>query len=557
MTIDGFLTLFGILIAAYALAPRVLKLRFGFGLGFQILWAIFAFGLVLYFELFEVVGLPCPRTFGGACSWLELSKWPFTPVQLAFLVVLGWLALALATHWFFSRSRASWSLPVVSSLIDNLLYERRFAEVLDVTERLLPLVDNAINRRLFFQRWHDRLSKMRGINRGGLLSVDQEERKRTAGRSPLSRALRRIVGTLALLVPGARVTQAAAEDIARVLFRSRDLLRHIVETRPYYAVALLNVATHERREFSDAYFRELISDTGSVLYQELRRHPEYAQIGYSIAERYRILHLLLADVRIVKELSVWYTIGESAVNLLDAEQSPAYARQLKRRPRQFYEERWNDPIGVAIVFFDWMVTAAAHQGVQWHMGVYCCPEIVERLERLYDDSDPSVDAGDESPAWSSWLIHEVVLTLCRWILLDELPAESPHRRSEVTAKYQKWQPVRWNLDVNNIPASAAAAIGTCMATVVMSERIGEACKVGICNVVFEAVRSIDLNADERALRNYVIGSIVNGGQLSPGERYGPRLFKLWNMVDHSIRSSLGDFECAMKAVYGNVSEHVP
>jgi len=40
--------------------------------------------------------------------------------------------------------------------------------------------------------------------------------------------------------------------------------------RPYFAIHLLRLDLYGKHDFSHAFFGDLISDTGSVLYQELR-----------------------------------------------------------------------------------------------------------------------------------------------------------------------------------------------------------------------------------------------------------------------------------------------
>lgn len=552
MTLDGFLTFLTLVAAIYALATPVGKLRARLGLAMPISVALLALALVLYLEFFQVLGQPCPATLGRACDWLIFpDDDSFTPPQLAFLVVLIWLAWVVYGYSVSQpRTRA---LPTLSRLVDNLVYEQRFAEVLKLVEPYLPLIGQAARRRLRLQSLHDHLAVMR--SNGPALHYfiyDRDAFEHEKRRSSFSKKVRRWTGSLARLVPAQRRAETTAQDIARVLFRSEDLRRYIATMRPYFAIPLLRLEMHETRDFSEVYFGDLISDTGSVLYQELEQNQNISSQGeYNFPESNRLLHFLFTDARTAKSLEVWKPIGECLLKLLRLDESPGFVDSLNRREEGFDEERWKNPVWAGIFFFDLMVTAAAYQGVRWHMWLYYFPLFVERLEELYDtSSDPMVNTSDEFPTRSARLIYDVVSTLRRWVLLaPKLPTDSPHTRSEIFSHCQSRGWDSWASDNENIPVSAAITLGSCMGTIAMSKRLDDKFAGYMHEVVLRAIKDLGRDSEVGHLRSFLIQSIVHGGQSQRNHDYGRRLANLLPMADHVLRGNVDDYEAALKAAY--------
>ena len=308
---------------------------------------------------------------------------------------------------------------------------------------------------------------------------------------------------------------------------------------------------HERSYFSEAYFDDLISNTGSVLYQELEQNENTSfHGGYYFPESNRLLHFLFNDARTAENLQVWKPIGEHILKLLHSDESPAFVASLNKRAEGF--ECWKNPVWVGIFFFDLMVTAAAYQGVRWHMWLYYFPFFVDRLEKLYDTSDPMVNTSDEFPTRSARLIYEAVRSLCSWVLLvQELPADSPHRQSEIFSHYKRRGWECWTGDNGNIPVSAAIALGTCMMTIAMSKRLDDKFAGYIYEVVMRTVKDLRRDSDMGHFRSFLIQSIVNGGQNQFNSNYGRRLAMLKDKVDHVIWDHIDDYQVVLEQTYPN------
>ncbi len=546
MTLDGFLTFLTLAVAIYALLPPVAKIRAKLGAWIQVPVAISALALVLYLEFFELIGQPCPAALGRTCDWLEFpADEAITPPQVAFLVVLVWLVIAWAIH-HLSRPGAG-SLPLISRVLDDLVYEKDFAKALKLVEPSLPLIGRAAKRRLTLQSVHDRLAVLKGNDPQLTLKLsdfDWGELEREANRNPVARFARKAVGCLSWFVPTQRRAENAAEDIARVLFKSTELRTFVAQMRPYFAIPLLQVDLYGKHDFSDAYFTALISDTGSVLYQEMKQNQNTSsQSGYHFPESNRLLHFLFADPEIAKNLSVWKSVGDHLLKLLRPDGSSDFISYLNSRADNFDDERWENPIYAGIFFFDLMVRAAAHKGVEWHMWLYYFPIIVERLVEIYDTSNPSVDATDEFPTRSARLIYEAMDTLGNWVgLVSDLPEGAHHRQIQPGA----------HGDNGNIPVSAAMALGSCMATIAMSDRIGDTFAGYMHEVILRDIRDLSREGDAGSLRTFLIQSVVRGGQRNVDFAYGRRLATFWGMVDHVLCSDLDDYRATLNAEYPGV-----
>ncbi|HXJ00124.1 MAG TPA: hypothetical protein VNH44_02800 [Micropepsaceae bacterium] len=526
MTLDGFLAFLTLAVAIYALISPVAKLRALIALPFQIPLAILGFILVLYFEFFPALKEPCPSELGRACEWLVFpADQSFTPAQAAFVVVLVWMVLALVAH--LMARPGTRSLTAMAALIDTLVYEQRFAELVKLFEPYLAMVSRAAQRKLPLQRLHDRLAKF----------DDTKDRQRSA-----RKYLRAAMVGLAFIVPAQRKAEEAGLNIVRVLYRSADFRRFITQMRPYFALSLLRLDLFAKYDFADAYFADLIADTGSVLYQELEQHQNAS--GLYFPESNRLLHFLFADVRVAEDLAVYKPVAGYLFNILRTDESAEYTTYLNKRSDSFDVECWQDPTFAVISFFDLMVSAAAHQGVRWHMWLYHFPSIVARLEELYDSSGLTIDTSDEFPTRAARLIYETFRVQGNWIrLVKNLPRESPHRSIEPGL----------HGDNSNIPMSAALALGSSMAIVAMSARIGDSFVAYLHETIMRDINDLNREGDEGRLRSFLIHSIVNGGQHNPGHCYGMRLRSLLGNADHFLRQELEDYEAALEAAYPGIA----
>lgn len=535
MTPDGFLTFLSLIAAVYAIATPIAKLRVKLEARFlQIAVALSAFCLTLYLEFFDALKRPCPTALGRACEWLTLpADNSFNSADAAFLVVLVWVLTAWLIH-NLSRLGPS-TLPVLSKLVDELLVEERYAELFKLIEPHLPLIDQASRRKLRLQRLHDWLAAQagKGTTEYFIKLLDHED-KHGKGRMPTG--ISRVIGHLHVIVPSQRKEEKHAEDILRSIYRADEARRFMVKQRPYVALSLLRLEHFEKFNFSDRFFGDLIADNGSVLYLEIQQNLTTGQHGYVFPEHNRLLHYLFYDAKTAKKLAVWKPVGDYLLKRLDPAVDPDYVTYLNGPATHFEEECWSDTAFVGVQFFRLMVIAAAHQGVEWHMWLYYLPLILRKLEESYDTSNSLVDTSAEFPTRAARLIYEIIDALGDFVkLAPGLPNGSPHRNVPTGFEHQN----------NNIPVSAAIALGQCMKTITMSDRLSEEFATYIHECILRDITGLSREGEVGRLRDFLIQSIVRGGDTltsrSHDQAYGQRLATLLQGADHVLRTDADDY----------------
>ncbi len=557
MTLDGFLTLLALLVAVYALLPKSTRLLLRIGVWCQRLMAVAAFLIILYIHFnIQAVDL-CMVIFESTCDRLPLvSNNPIslTAPQLSFLIVFIWGLIAWAIYKFFSRPRSHSSLPVISKIVDDLIYKQQYAELIDIIESRLPTIGKAVNRLLLLQKLHDKV---------GLLGNEEHQYfLGDSGRHPILKRLGlpsmfikktdRTVSKLAIIIPAYYETQTVAANIIRSLCQSKGLTKYVIKVRPLFAFSLLQLPGAEA--FCYAYFRGLISDTDSILYQEFESNSVRSP-GIRPREGNHVLGFLFNDALIAERLGVWKPVGDYMVEILKPDQPSEFIKTLNRKPNYSYDECWEDPdpICAGIYFFDIMVTAAAMQGIKWHMCLYHFTHVVGGLAKIYNTSSPEVNESDEFPIKSARLIYEAITVVRGWILLiDKLPHDSPHRNSAVLQRQgdQQVHPIQRS-DNANIPISAANVLGICMRKIFLSPNIGQQFKSYIYEIILKTL--VKLRDDN--CRLLLIHCIVDGGlgddiQGDMKNEYGRILKELRTETDLLLWEKVPDLKQRIKQAYG-------
>lgn len=369
MSLDGFLTVLTIVIAAYTVMPTVTRLRIALRRGWLALISIVALLLILYLEFFALLGRPCSQALGEWCKLLTLSeKGPITPQHVAFLVAMLWLVLASIT---LARTKLSpRSLPALSRLVSELAYQQHYSDLVELTDPQLLLLNTAASRNLRWARLHDCLAALDPDKASirQLLAALRAGEKPQSERSVVVRArafMALCASKLAGIVPSQRRAEEAAQDILRLMFRTPAITEFIATYRPSFGVRLLSLTTTGVHDFSDTFLTAMMSAPQSILYSEIKDNQNLAHCGYAYPAHNELLHLLFADAKTAKRLSVWKPVGEYVIAALRKNQHPDYAAFLNGRAEFFQEsERWKDKTFVALRFFDLMVTAArASRGI--------------------------------------------------------------------------------------------------------------------------------------------------------------------------------------------------
>jgi len=213
------------------------------------------------------------------------------------------------------------------------------------------------------------------------------------------------------------------------------------------------------------YVTALLSDTSSILYYEIQNNQNISSSHrYYIIESNRFLYYLLRDAKVGEKLSVWKPFGDYSLSCIDSQARNPDKNQYNQDMGDYYENgKWKCPLFITIRFFDIMVSEALYQNIQWHMWLYYFPIIVERIERNYSPQGPLVKEISEWPIKYSYLLYQVVSTLCSWVrALRDIPSS----QDNVILKSQDTEN-----ENGNIPKSTILALCRCFRFILNSGNI--------------------------------------------------------------------------------------
>jgi len=486
MTIDGFLTFVGLVLALLALASdatrqRLLLHRRSLGLATAV-----ALPAVLYLQFFDVLARPCLAQ--AACGGLILGgRGRPGADDVAYIVVLAWLVFIAWRLW--RRRLRPRHLPQLSGLLTALAEERRYSELCRIAGPELDMVADVASG---------------GIERASAGEVE------------------------------------AAQAIQRLMHQREDLVRFIALERPPLAVGMMRRRHTLVFDFADEVLTVLVSTPGSPLYAEVAANQNTAGPGYHYPEHNTYLHFLLADATTARDLGAWQPVMEAVIDRLREARASGYAAFLNGPVGRFADVgRWKDQTFVGIRFLDLMVSAALVQGIRDHMWLFYTPHVLTPLLDLHDESQPGVNLLDETPTRGGWIIQQLFSMQLRWIgSVDRLPEVSPHLALEA---------VRPTSEPANIPKSAILAVKDCLEQVLVAREVPERFRHMIADMVFRTLRGLPATGPRAGFRAALVATLVEPDHHS--EPYLIGLWAAIDDCDPNLRSGIADLVQALQAVY--------
>lgn len=537
MTLDGFLTVLALLAAIYAVLSPVQRQRVSLTWRPQMLLAIPAFGFILGFELLDFRPPACPTFFGDVCQALILGgAEPGPPRKLAFVIACGWLFGAVAIHALVKPSLSS--VPAFTQVATTLIDEEQYGDALKLLEPQIGLLARASRRKCIRQKLRDWLEGFGPTSENSFKRYLRRPRDRRFSGESWPDWAAMPVRALARLVPSGRRGEHAASDMFQLILSSPQLFDYIVARRPYFALSLVRHQIYGAADFLENFLGELMRRPGSALYQEISTNDASdGMVGYRLPARNRILHFLFADARVGEELSAWKGVGDYVKRLLDGDERADYWTWLNGRPDWFERDQMRDPTYVGMFYFDIMVSSAAKQGVAYHMWLYYFSSIAELLEARYDSSGEGIDQTAEFPTRTARLLYELVRHLTTWVeIFRHLPEAAMHRQVPERAEYP-----------GTIPHAAAQALGSVLATVVMSERIDGDVIQTLHDVTIRTIKDFHPDGGELSgMRSFLIDALLGGGHRRSNSQYLTKLAALLEENDDLLEFDIPDYVKALK-----------
>jgi hypothetical protein len=163
------------------------------------------------------------------------------------------------------------------------------------------------------------------------------------------------------------MARGIARDIIRGILLSPRFVNPLVRTRPYFGLEIIREAARcqERFDFVDVYLTELMRDTQSALYAELRNNQNCDTYRYRIPDSNRLLFFFMSDIRVAEGNGIYKPIGDFTVAHLH-EISRDHESDPYNLAMTDFEKvgAWRSPLFAAIRFFDIMVREGLFQGIE-------------------------------------------------------------------------------------------------------------------------------------------------------------------------------------------------
>jgi len=506
VTIDGFLTFLALLVAVFTVMSRAQRLNFVLKIRLvHILVIVLAFIVIIVLEFYDSL---------FKLGWVSCSAaWPLKPNEFAFLCLLvSGPLVAVCVH---KASLPQNKLHLFRDLVEELMKTDQYVEALTLMETHLDRLVQIYHADFLMPKIRKRLESFnpnhgtsieKVLRKLNLTDVEISNVPKPSRAQRIRRVANNAVGRIAVgigrLFPSNEVERQWVIEIFQATLLQPEYVRAVARFRPYFSLQILLLDIQERYDFSEEYFRQLILDRSSILYLEIKKNQNLSgRHRYRLPKVNRLLRHIFYDVHVAEELGVWRPIGEQMIAELDrlhhGDDGDHY-----NGPLEDYRERgrWKCPLFIGIRFFDIMVSEAIDQNIQWHMWLYYFTDITNRICRNYYIDPQKVNPNYEFPTPYSFLLYEMVSTLCNWInKVRELPAEQENALLKtVSLQHQNGNPIK----------SSILVLGECLRTILITENIPARQKRYFGSIVldlyFEFIRQDALSRYAEVLRAVLV-----------------------------------------------------
>jgi hypothetical protein len=531
MSIDGFLGFLGLVVAIYALLSVVSRYRFrlhGFWLWVPTLTAL---SVVVYLLLFDLVGILCTASW---CHSFTLSQERgLTPNKLAFVVVLLWLSYIalLARHKAVGKGQ----LPLLSALVDRLVAEKRYPELVDFIEPQINLISRCAARQFPFQKLRDRVrwhgSPFRPRDPPAKRLSKLERLRQTIAPWCLG-ALKPILER----IPESEAHEEAAQRILLVLHTNDLLVEFVALERPLFALKLMNTGVYDD-EFGDRAFDLMMAHPASQFRREILLNQVSQNCFFLIDPKNPVIHALFVDARVAEKFEVWRPVGNFPIRLLERDVGGYRQAISAKKP---YENALihRDPTYTMIRFFDLMVRSAMRDAIKWHMWLFYFDILIEKLLKSMDRKHPDYAPDAEFPNFGYYLIFEIFGAYGDWLRAVECCAEdSPAIEIQSTAP---------NHENGSIFKSTILSIGNSLRHLLENDDTPDAVITYLLGMTMRDYRDLANRKNGGALAQEALrNSILNGGYSELKDIQIARLGDCYAEIDPLLQFETKDFADAL------------
>ncbi|MUV51096.1 hypothetical protein [Haloarcula sp. CBA1122] len=300
----------------------------------------------------------------------------------------------------------------------------------------------------------------------------------------------------------------------------------------------------QRRDVTHQYLTTLLREKNSLLYQEISNNMTMDGIHrYRVNPDNRLLHALFSDCSRAEELDAYRPIGDTAKEMLRDQGTKEYDKYNAQRLTSVSRSKdyvFNDPIFVAISFFDIMVREALYQRIDWHMWLYYYESMTRLMCENYKNTEET-DPDSEWPNDYSRFMYEMISNMGDLLrIMERMVENDEYDVTNEDGNYEEFialESYRRNRG-GTIPKSAVEIMLSCHQKILTTAEIPHQFKKYITEIIFTRCSELREYEEESLPWKYSefmlkrLDAMIEG---RPGSEYHRELESVYNDgVRHEI-----------------------
>ncbi|EMA31048.1 hypothetical protein [Haloarcula japonica] len=300
----------------------------------------------------------------------------------------------------------------------------------------------------------------------------------------------------------------------------------------------------QRRDVTHQYLTTLLREKNSLLYQEISNNMTMDGIHrYRVNPDNRLLHALFSDCSRAEELDAYRPIGDTAKEMLRDQGTKEYDKYNAQRLTSVSRSKdyvFNDPIFVAISFFDIMVREALYQRIDWHMWLYYYESMTRLMCENYKNTEET-DPDSEWPNDYSRFMYEMISNMGDLLrIMERMVENDEYDVTNEDGNYEEFialESYRRNRG-GTIPKSAVEIMLSCHQEILTTAEIPHQFKKYITEIIFTRCSELREYEEESLPWKYSefmlkrLDAMIEG---RPGSEYHRELESVYNDgVRHEI-----------------------
>lgn len=404
----------------------------------------------------------------------------------------------------------------------RLLREKKYYILSFLLEKYLDQFLNIVNKKTIYEKFYSYIFKNSRASAEEFLSTSPVHI------STFIKIKRFIFKKILLVLPIEIGYKTLIYQSIEKLLKSPGFLVYLVETHPIIAVKLTSSRSFlQIDEFTDSFFKNLISIKNSILYREIRDNQHFMySTGYRIEPENFVLSYYFSDPTVAINANIWKPIGDYICKYIKEQTGKDNFYNSYCESFSYTEEPWECPIFVGIHFFDIMVKSAIYTKTNDHMWLMYYDRFLDEILNNIDRSKNS-ETWQEFPLKFDYLIYCIISNCSDWV---------------IAAKYlykgnENIEPIEW----------ASYTFGTLLRKILLSKNIDFKQKIYYLQIVLKTMNELD-DAKQNRLSQQIFCTIIRKYKDTAPDSNISWLRYIYIQVDHVLRLSGSTFDNEIKKV---------